>query len=139
MNKLLRKAAYWFLFLGLVFFCINPVQLNAQQVDSSVTHKLSVKKTGNKWKTFDKKKNVEKQPKVKKGDYVVWEADSSDVYFQFIDENLFGVYNAFLKQGESLRLEVGKKAKKGKNYYSAFIYNDKAYMEGNSPPAIVVE
>lgn len=140
MKKLFRRTFYIFLFFGLAFFSFNPVQINAQEVDRSVeTHKLTVKKTGNKWKTFDKKKNVEKQPKVKRGDYVVWEADSSDVYFQFMDEKLFGTFNAFLKQGDTLRLEVGKKAKKGKNYYSAFIYNDKAYLEGSSPPQIVVD
>lgn len=140
MKKILQNSLYAVLFFSLTFSFGIFNQTNAQQVGDSVeTHRLTVEKTGKKWKTFDKKKNVEKQPKVKRGDKVVWEADSSDVYFQFMDENLFGVYNAYLKKGESLELTIGKRAKKGKNYYSAFIYDDKAYLEGYSPPQIIVD
>lgn len=135
MKKFLNLSIFIFIIFAL-FNSFSSIQ--AQVVDSS-KHKLSIDKVDKKWKVVDKQKKVKKEVKVKKGDSVTWVSDSSDVYFQFNDENLFGTYYAFLEKGDSLSLTVQKKAKKGKYYYSAFIYNDKAYLEGNSPPQIIVD
>ena len=82
------------------------------------------------------KKAIEK---AKKGEKVTWKATDSDLYFQFMDEQLFGTFTLMIKAGETEELVIGSKAKSGINSYAVFHLNEKEFAEGNSPPQIIVE
>jgi hypothetical protein len=71
-----------------------------------------------------------------KGDEVSWSATDSDLYFQFTDDKLFGEYHYTLRKQNTLTLEV--KGNKGTYFYSIFSIADSAYVEGNSPPTIII-
>ena len=71
-----------------------------------------------------------------KDDEVEWTASDGDLYFQFMDSDLFGDYNYMVKKGNTLTLTV--KGKKGTYHYSIFSIADSSYVEGNSPPAIII-
>jgi len=101
--------------------------------------KISIKKLNNKWKTLDADDHSKTKVKVKRGEKIVWEAEGTDLYFQFMDDKLFGNYTKSLKAGQKLSLTVGPNAVQGENKYAVFHHSEKQFIEGNSPPAIIVE
>lgn len=87
---------------------------------------------------------IEKQWKIRpievsRGDTVVWRApEDSDVYIQFMDDRLVGSYTEFIEKGQVLRKVIGRGAMRGPNPYAVFIYEEKAYAHGESPPRLIV-
>lgn len=102
-------------------------------------HNVSFRKSGRKWRPGHKHDPSNIELRTRKGESIVWEADDSDIYFQFHDINLFGAHTMVLKKGEKLVLKVGENAPKGNHVYAAFCLKDREYAEGNSPPIIIVE
>jgi len=113
--------------------------------NQSKKHKIAIKKMKNKetkmkeWKAVDAEDSLATKIKVKKGDEITWEADGSDLYFQFMDEQLFGGYTYYLQDGKKLKLVVGDKAEAKTYKYAVFCIADLQYARGDSPPVIVVE
>jgi len=101
--------------------------------------KISFKRINNKWKTQDADNHSRTWVKARRGETITWEAEGTDLYFQFMDNKLFGDYTKTLKEGQRLSLTVGPNAVKGENKYAVFHYTDKEFVEGDSPPAIIVE
>jgi hypothetical protein len=121
----------------------SPVNLLGQ--NQSKEHKIAIKKMKNKvtkikeWKVVDAEDSLVTKIKVKKGDEVTWEAHGSDLYFQFMDEQLFGGYTYYLEDGKKLKLVVGNKAEARTYKYAVFCIADLEYARGDSPPVIIVE
>lgn len=79
------------------------------------------------------------QINVARGDTVVWHApEDRDIYFQFMTEDLTGVYTEEVRQGESLTLVIGDNAETGENRYAVFVYEAREYAQGESPPMMIV-
>lgn len=128
-----------FLLLPLAMFFASPPTLEAPQTkEASKEHKLVVKKVQNQWKVILEGDTVT-TPRAKRGERVTWTAESTDVYFQFMDIRLFGDYTRRLKEGQKLTLVVSANATIGENRYAAFCYADKQYATGDSPPRIIIE
>lgn len=102
-------------------------------------HRVSIKKMNNKWKSVDARDSSKTAVKCRVGEKVIWDAEESDLYFQFMDETLFGVYTTSIKRGDSLTLTVDSRAKRGTHPYAVFCLSDKEFAEGNSPPKIIIE
>lgn len=71
------------------------------------------------------------------GDTITWSDPTSDLYFQFMDETLFGVETQTLTKGKTLTLTV-KTEKNGTYEYAIFRMADSSFVVGNSPPKIVI-
>jgi len=71
------------------------------------------------------------------GDTITWSDPTSDLYFQFMDETLFGVETGNVQKGKTLSLAV-KTARNGTYEYSIFRMADSSFVVGNSPPKIVI-
>ena len=123
----------------LMVFTATIIGSNSSAQSNQKVHKISLKKINKKWKAVDHKDHRKTQIRAKKGEKIVWVAENSDMYFQFNDLDLFGVYTTMLKKGEELELTIGPKAKKGDNYYAVFSIEDKAFVEGSSPPKIIID
>jgi len=92
-------------------------------------HKPTIQKVGKKWKVS--------KVKAKKNDEVTWSATDSDLYFQFMDSTLFGEYTYKLKKPATLTLKV--KGASGTYRYAIFRLADSSYVEGDSPPTIIID
>ena len=76
---------------------------------------------------------------VSRGDTVVWAApEDSDVYIQFMDDRLVGSYTEIIEKGQVLTKIIGRGAMRGPNPYAVFIYEEKTYAHGQSPPRLIV-
>jgi hypothetical protein len=100
---------------------------------------ISIKKVKKKWKVVDATDSTNTNIKGKRGQKIVWKAEGSDVYFQFMDDKLVGNYTRRLKDGQKLTLVIGPNAKKGVNYYAVFCLSDSTYAVGGSPPKLTIE
>ncbi len=121
-------------------FANNSGEANPANQPSQVKeHKLSIQKVKNKWKVVDEMDTTKTMVKAKRGERIVWIAKGSDVYFQFMDQKLFGDYTRSLKNGQRLVLTIGSQAKGGPNRYAVFCMADKAFATGESPPVIIIE
>lgn len=102
-------------------------------------HTLSFTKIENEWKVVDSNDTTKTEIEVYRGDTVTWQApEESDVYFQFMDDQLTGIYTKVLNRGGSLDLTIGEEAKEGDNPYAVFVYADSVYARGESPPRMIV-
>lgn len=102
-------------------------------------HELSVVMQDSVWKIVDSKDPDKVEIEVARGDTVVWKApEESDIYFQFMDDRLTGVFTEVANRGESLSLTIGERAKEGENPYAAFVLNDSTYARGESPPRLII-
>jgi len=98
-------------------------------VAGSKEKQAKFKKSGNKWKI---------DPiHASETDVVMWTDSSSDLYFQFMDDSLFGVETATLAKGDTLSLTV-KTKKHGIYVYSIFRIADLSFITSDSPPKIIV-
>ncbi len=102
-------------------------------------HQVTIKKINNEWRVVDSEDNSKSVVRSKRGEQIIWTAEGSDVYFQFMDEKLVGNYTRTLKDGQKLVLNVGNGAKSGSNPYAVFCIKDKEFARGQSPPAIIIE
>jgi hypothetical protein len=102
-------------------------------------HHLSITKVHNKWKVVDSVDTSRTAVSAKRGERIVWEADGSDVYFQFMDDKLFGDYTRSLKANQRLVMVVGNGARSGEHPYAVFCVADNEYATGDSPPKIIIE
>ncbi len=119
---------------------VLPFQTPEQTKQSPAKeHKLLVKKIKNQWKVVLESDTNSTQVRGKRGDKIVWTAEGTDAYFQFMDTKLFGDYTRHLKSGQKLILVIGANAKTGINEYAVFCYTDKQYATGDSPPKIIIE
>ena len=132
----MKKPILWVPALVLAGIFIS-ISLHAQS--SPKTHYLTIKKIKNEWKVVDSEDSTKIRVTAKRGEKIVWTAEGSDVYFQFMDENLFGRFKHELKDGKKLTLPIGQAAKLGPNPYAVFCIADKEYATGNSPPTIIIE
>jgi hypothetical protein len=117
----------------------NISLVNSANALSSNEVKLLITKIGNKWKVVDVSDTTKTKIKVKKGQKITWTAQGTDAYFQFMDTELVGKFKHGLKDGKSISLKIGKKAKVGVNNYAVFCLTDFEFAEGGSPPEIIVE
>jgi hypothetical protein len=92
-------------------------------------HNALMSKVGKKWRVGTLT--------MKKDDEVTWSATDSDLYFQFMDSTLFGEYTYVVKKANSLTLKV--KGTSGTHRYAIFRTEDLSYVEGNSPPTIIID
>ncbi len=99
-------------------------------------HELAIKKIGGEWKVVHAQDPAEKKVKAKKKDKITWKAEGTDVYFQFMDEQLFGRYK---EHGKNVTLTVTDSAKLGSHFYAVFCLADCTFATGDSPPEIIVE
>jgi hypothetical protein len=102
-------------------------------------HNLSIMKVQNQWKVVLAQDTTVTTVRAKKGDKIIWTAKGSDVYFQFMDDKIFGKFTKVLKDGETLMLPVAATAKTGPNPYAVFCIADLEFATGDSPPVIIVE
>lgn len=126
-----RKGYVWIAFslilgLGISFFA--PESGAAPPQSKNVKAKIE--------KKDNEKRKIEKL-ECQKGDTVSWEATDGDLYLQFMDKDLFGDYNYVVKKGTTLTLEL-KSEKKGTYFYSIFSSAEMDYVEGSSPPRIII-
>jgi len=84
----------------------------ANQITGVREHRVSIKKMNNRCKSVDARDSSKTVVKARVGEKVVWDAEGSDLYFQFVDETLFGMYTTSIKRGDSLTLTVDSRAKK---------------------------
>ena len=133
-RKLMNFALLLMLCFGITFqVTINTAFAQAKE------HKLKILKVNNKWKVVHEEDITKVKIKAKRGEKIVWTASGSDMYFQFMDEKLFGNYTRTLKDGQKLVLPIGSEAKLGSHPYAVFCLTDKAFATGESPPTIIVE
>ncbi len=121
-----------------IYFVGFAMQLWSQAPAAAEVH-LVVKKINNQWRVVDATDNTRTRVTAKRGEKVVWTAEGSDMYFQFIDQKLFGDYTRTLKAGQKLMLVVGNQAHSGENAYAVFCTATNEYARGDSPPKIIVE
>jgi hypothetical protein len=114
-------------------------QENQEVQNSPKAVEISITKVNKKWKAVESSDHTKIDIKAKRGQKIIWTAEGSDLYFQFMDENLVGNYTRTLKDGKKLTLVIGPNAKKGVNYYAVFCLSDSTYAEGGSPPKITIE
>ena len=101
-------------------------------------HQLSIKKINDEWKvvlTQDSTKKV----KAKRKDKITWNVEGTDVYFQFMDEGLFGKFKESGKKNKKVTLEIKDNAAFGIHKYAVFCLQDSTFATGNSPPEIIIE
>ncbi len=102
-------------------------------------HELATVLVDNVWKIVDATDSLSTDISVARRDTVVWQApDDTDIYFQFMDEELTGIYTQELQQGESLSLIIGENARQGDNPYAVFVLDAREYAQGESPPRMFV-
>ncbi|MEX0736051.1 MAG: hypothetical protein WD182_01320 [Bacteroidota bacterium] len=99
-------------------------------------HDISILKIKNRWKVVSATGDT---VKAKRGEQIVWTAVGSDMYFQFMDDKLFGGFTRKLKAGQKLNLPVATGARRGVNAYAVFCLADKEFATGDSPPIIIIE
>ncbi len=91
------------------------------------------------WKIVDVEDPANTEIVVSRRDTVVWHApEERDIYFQFMDQELTGVYTQELLRGESLTLIVGENAETGENPYAVFVHGAREYAAGESPPRMII-
>lgn len=138
-SRLAVLAALTAALLLLVFLTDSHPLLSVEYQNPPAEHNLQVRKVRNKWKVVESQDSTKTTVRAKKGEKIIWEAVGSDVYFQFMDDKLFGNYTRVLKDGHKLVLSVGNNAKTGVNHYAVFCIADLEYATGDSPPVIIVD
>ena len=112
------------------------------------TYDLKIVKVDDVWRVVDASDYSKRSVKVKRNDKIVWEAEGTDVYFQFSNklfdavgeaDSLAGGYTKFLEDGKKLKLKVKDNAQLGVEVYAVFCTADGVYAQGDSPPKIVIE
>ncbi len=103
-------------------------------------HDLACMLVDDVWKIVDAQDTTETEIFVARGDTVVWQApENRDIYFQFMDEDLTGVFTQEVLQGESLTLIVGNEAEAGEHPYAVFVHGARVYAAGDSPPTMIID
>ncbi len=102
-------------------------------------HHLCIRRVQTDWKMVDPRDSAPVTVRAKRGDQVVWAAEGSDLYFQFMDTDLFGDYTCVVRDGEQITLTIGQNARAGSHRFAVFCLSGKAFVVGNSPPEIIVE
>ncbi len=113
--------------------------MNSPALEPPPVHYLTIVKINNKWLVVQEGDTLSGPVTVRRGEKVVWNSDSSDVFFQFLDTRLFGGFTRKLKAGHKLTLVVGSAARLGVHYYAVFVLKDQVFAEGGSPPSVTVE
>lgn len=143
----LKRSAF-FVTLGLVLaglgLVLLPRQSESMQQPASKEHQLVIKKVRNKWVVEAPELGTVppgqvRRLKAKRGHKIVWTAQGTDAYFQFLDDKLFGNYTRTVKKGKKLILTVGNGARSGVHYYAVFCMADSVFAEGGSPPSIEID
>ncbi len=102
-------------------------------------HELACLLVDDVWKIVDAQDTTETKVEVARGDTVVWYApENRDMYFQFMDDDLTGVFTKEVLMGDSLTLVIGNNADAGENPYAVFVYEARVYAAGDSPPRIII-
>ncbi len=139
MNRFLAMVVAPLLALAIIAADWNTADVGGAAAQTPpTTHKLTVKKINNQWKVVVSGTTTT-EVKAKPGDKIEWTAEGSDMYFQFLDTNLFGGFTKVVKNGKTLTLSVGNAAKRGVNYYAVFCTASNEYATGGSPPKIIIE
>ena len=99
-------------------------------------HQLEIKKMDGEWKVFLTEDSIKTKVKAKRNDKITWKVEDSDVYFQFMEENLFGKFKNKLKKKGELTLKINGNARLGVHKYAVFCMADSQYATGGSPPEI---
>lgn len=101
-------------------------------------HQLSIKKIDGVWKVVPNE-NPTKKVKARKRDKITWKAEGTEVFFQFMDEKLFGKFKTRGKKNKKVTLTIRNNAKIGTYKYAVFCMEDSTFAVGNSPPEIIIE
>lgn len=126
-------------FLLTVVYSCDDASGVMDPVGEPAVHELACLLIDDVWKIVDARDTTETEVSVARGDTVVWYApENRDMYFQFMDQELTGVYTKEVLQGESLTLVIGRDAEAGDNPYAVFVYEARVYAAGDSPPRMIV-
>ncbi|MCH8127611.1 hypothetical protein IIC38_16885 [candidate division KSB1 bacterium] len=101
-------------------------------------HQVSIIKIKGEWKvvlTQDHKKKI----KAKKKDKITWKVEGTDVFFQFMDESLFGKSKSSGKKNKPVTLTIRDNVSVGTYKYAVFCLEDSTFATGYSPPVIIIE
>ncbi len=101
-------------------------------------HQVSIKKIDGEWKVV-LSEDPTKKVKAKKKDKITWNIEGTDVFFQFMDESLFGESKAHGKNGKKVTLTIRDNMPVGTYKYAVFCLQDSTFATGNSPPEIIIE
>ncbi len=134
------------LIITLVAFVISVVSLAGKSHrfdDENSTmapkdHQVSIIKIKGEWKvvlTQDHKKKI----KAKKKDKITWKVEGTDVFFQFMDESLFGKSKSSGKKNKPVTLTIRDNVSVGTYKYAVFCLEDSTFATGYSPPVIIIE
>lgn len=119
------------LFVLVLFSCTPREEFEPRVAIDLTTREIAITVIDELWKV----PTIE----VSRGDTVVWTApQKSDVYIQFMDDKLVGSYTQTIERGGQLNLIIGPQAKQGDNQYAVFLYNERVYARGDSPPRLIV-
>lgn len=138
----MRNKYLYFLLLicaGIALFGFTGAKKLFKSPSPPIVHELTIMKINNQWKVVHTADKTKTRVKAKRGEKIVWKAQGSDVYFQFMDYKLFDDYTRVLKDGKKISLVIGKKAKADTNRYAVFVAKDMVFATGDSPPEIVIE
>jgi hypothetical protein len=98
-------------------------------------HQLIIKKIGDEWKVVLADDSTKTKVKAKKKDKITWRAEGTDVFFQFMSEDLFGKFKDKSKN-KKLTLTITENAELGVHKYAVFCLADSQFATGGSPPEI---
>lgn len=99
-------------------------------------HQLLIKKIDGEWKVVLADDSTTTKVKAKKKDKITWTSEDTDVYFQFMEESLFGKYKDKMKKKDKLTLTITDNAELGIHKYAVFCVADSQFAIGGSPPEI---
>ena len=98
-------------------------------------HVLNIIKIDGEWKVVLADDHKKTKVKAKKNEKITWIAKGTDVYFQFMNWELFKKFKAKTKDS-LLTLKVSADADTGTYKYAVFCLADSQFATGGSPPEI---
>jgi hypothetical protein len=131
--------------LSMLFLCVLTVNSCADaeqfeaQADIPARHDLTAVQVGNEWKITLAQDTTQTSVHVARGDTVVWHAPAdADIFFQFMTRELTGAFTDSIMKGERLTAVIGEEAETGVHPYAVFIFEERIYARGDSPPILII-
>ncbi len=140
------RLKYQFAIVAALSLLLLSVYSCSEDADGVVTpqmperHDLACMLVDDVWKIVDARDTTETEIFVARGDTVVWQApENRDIYFQFMDDDLTGVFTQEVLRGETLTLIIGNEAEPGEHPYAVFVHEARVYAAGDSPPTMIID
>lgn len=137
-SKHLPGAVVALSFLLSLYSCADGEQFETP-TDTPARHDLAAVQVGNVWKIVQTQDTTQTTVNVARGDTVVWHAPAeADIFFQFMTLELAGIFTESLMKGERLTAVIGMEASTGAHPYAVFVYDERVYARGDSPPILII-